>query len=112
MLETTFDGFCIVDGRGRIIEVNSVYCDMTGFDHDELQDRPIWEIDARDDEEAVKARIEHLVANGGQMFQSQLRRRGGTELDVSVAISVLDVEPSTFVCFFRPLTPRQPGTRS
>lgn len=83
--------------------MNSVYCEMTGFDYDELLDRPIWEIDARDAEEDVRARIEHLVARGGQTFESQLRRKDDTVLDVSVAISVLDVEPSTFVCFFRPL---------
>ncbi|HKJ86009.1 MAG TPA: PAS domain S-box protein, partial [Spirochaetia bacterium] len=104
MLDTTFDGFCIVDGNGRIIEVNSVYCDMTGFDYDELLDRPIWEIDAIDAEEDVRTRIENLVAHGGHTFQTQLRRKDETVFDVSVAISVLDVEPPTFVCFFRPVT--------
>jgi len=104
MLDTTFDGFCIVDGHGRIIEANTVYCEMTGFDYGELQDRPIWEIDAIDDEEAVRARIEQLVARGGQTFQTQLRRKDDTVIDTSVAVSVIDVESPTFVCFFRPLT--------
>jgi PAS domain S-box-containing protein len=102
MLDTTFDGFCIVDGEGTILEVNAVYCEMTGYAPDELHGVPVWDLDAIDGEAEAGARIARMTASGGETFESRLRRKDGSEFAVTVAVSLLDVSPLTFICFFKP----------
>jgi len=40
IFEANRDGFVIVDGQGRITDANKTYCDMLGYDLDELRNLP------------------------------------------------------------------------
>ncbi|MFW5684371.1 MAG: PAS domain S-box protein [Spirochaetota bacterium] len=101
MLETTFDGFCIVDGRGRILDMNDAFCALTGYPRDELLTMLLSDVDAIDDEELMRRRIRRNVEQGAERFDTKLKHRDGTIFDARVAVATLKKDPVTFVCFFR-----------
>ena len=35
VVRTSMDAFALIDTKGRILEVNTIYCEMTGYSHDE-----------------------------------------------------------------------------
>lgn len=39
IFDDTENGICIVDFRGKIIELNNLYADMFGYNHNELIDQ-------------------------------------------------------------------------
>lgn len=101
LLDTTFDGFCVVDSNARILEVNRRYCEMTGYDENQLTAMSIWDVDARDDRADVHTRMERLRDSGGEVFSSALRRKDGSLVDVDVSVSVLGEEPTSYIAHFR-----------
>jgi len=46
ILETSIDGFCVVGVDGKLLEVNSSLCDITGYSKEELLRMKIIDIEA------------------------------------------------------------------
>jgi len=105
LLDTAFEGFCVVDGRGSILEANRALCAITGYSVDELYEMSIWEVDAQDDQEAVRSRMERLRERGPESFQSRLVRRDGALVEVDVSVAALSGEPRTYIAMFRSTGP-------
>lgn len=103
LLATTFDGFCVLDSNGRILEVNRVYCEMTGYSEEELTTMHIWEIDDRDDREEVRHRMDQIRSEDSATFSSTLRCRDGGTVDVAVSVSALSKDPISYIAHFRDL---------
>lgn len=102
LLDTTFDGFCVVDSYGRILEANRAYSELTGYTVGELTKMTIWEVDAREDQADVHTRMERIRRNGTETFSSVLQRRDSGLVEVDVAVSALSEEPPSYIAFFRP----------
>ena len=49
ILETSIDGFCVVDLDGKLLEVNSSFCDITGYSKEELLKMKLADIEVLED---------------------------------------------------------------
>ena len=105
LLETASEGFCVVDSRGSILEVNRALCSITGHTADELYELSIWDVDVQDDEQAVRSRMERLREQGPEAFRSRLTGRDGVPVEVDVSVTALSGEPQTYIAMFRPTDP-------
>ncbi|ADE12241.1 sensor domain-containing protein [Sideroxydans lithotrophicus] len=105
LIEDSGDGYWVVDLKGRLLEVNQVYARMAGYSADELVNRHVSELDAQDDEEAVKARMERLLAQGHDRFESRHRHKKGHLFEVDVAINFIH-ESNRFLVSFRDISER------
>ncbi len=107
ILETTRDGFWVIDAGGHLTDVNEAYCRMTGYTREELAGLRIGEIDVLEDAEVTEARIERIVKNGSERFETRHRRKDGSVFDVEVSASYLDQHGGLLVCFCRDISDRK-----
>ncbi|HEX8980010.1 MAG TPA: PAS domain S-box protein [Parasulfuritortus sp.] len=107
ILRTTLDGFWVNDLAGRFLDVNDVYCQMIGYERDQLLAMSIPDLEAEERPEETRAHIERVLATGFDRFQSRHRRKDGSVLDVEVTVNYLPVAGGRMVVFVRDITARK-----
>ena len=106
IINTTRDGFWLADMKGNLLEANQAYADMSGYSLEELTNMHISQLDALNDRDDVKARIENIAVQGDTIFETQHRRKDGRLFDVEVSVNYM-AEQQQFVSFFRDITERK-----
>jgi PAS domain S-box-containing protein len=106
ILQTTQDGFWIVNRSGVISDVNEAYCKMSGYTREEIIGMAISNIDMDEQPEETKARIERIISYGSEIFETNHRRKDGSILTLEISASYLK-ESNDFVCFCRDITERK-----
>lgn len=91
------DGYCLLDASGRILEVNDVFCQLTGYGKDELVQLNITDL-----EDA--APIER-----GMRFQAFYRRKDASQWEADVSSARIDSAAAVrHVQLIRPVVRQQP----
>jgi diguanylate cyclase (GGDEF)-like protein/PAS domain S-box-containing protein len=106
ILETTRDAYWLVDGEGKLLDVNMAVCEMLGYDRDEMLTMHISQIDATEQTEAVKARIDRIHKRGSARFEAVHRRKDGSLLDVDVSVTYIPSQ-NFHVAFIRDISERK-----
>jgi len=107
ILQTTKDGFWLLDAHGKLVDVNDAYCQMIGYTKEELLNFSIADLDMIEDPGATIERIDRIIKNGAEMFTTLHRKKDGTPLDVEVSVTYLDADGGRFICFCRNITERK-----
>lgn len=107
ILETTSDGFWIVDTQARFLDVNQAYCAMSGFTREELLQLTIMDVEAIETPQDTTERITQIMREGHAQFESRHRRKDGTVFDVDVTVNLLEQEQPLMICFCRDITVRK-----
>lgn len=107
VIETSLDGYWVVDTTGHLVEVNNAYCRLSGYTREELLDLSIRDIDVAQSDQDVSATIERVMRERSTIFETVHRRKDGEIWDVEVAISYAPIEGGRFFCFFRDITARK-----
>lgn len=107
ILQTTVDGFWVVNREGVLCEVNEAYCAMSGFTREESLGQRISQIDALETAEDTAARMQRIITKGFEVFETAHRRKDGRLLPVEVSVSYLPDHGGQFICFSRDLTRRK-----
>jgi diguanylate cyclase (GGDEF)-like protein/PAS domain S-box-containing protein len=110
MLSTTADGFWILDTNGRFVEVNDIYCRMTGYSRNELLALHVTDIDAVESPVAAADHLAKVVAAGFDRFETRQRRKDGGVFEAEVSISLWR-SAAQFLCFGRDVTDRKKAER-
>ena len=107
ILETTSDGFCLLDTEARFLDANDAYCRMTGYSREEICELSVADIEAIDEPEEVQRRVEHLRREGSGRFESRHRCKNGRLIDVEVTINFMHTQKGRFFAFIRDITQRK-----
>lgn len=108
ILQTTRDGFLIVDTRNnRFIDVNDAYCRMLGYSRDELLQLSTHEVEASETSEETEVHVRELVAQGYGRFETRHRCKNGELIDVEVSLNYLDIKGGVFITFIRDIRERK-----
>ena len=106
-LETTHDGYWMVDSKGFLLEVNQAYADTVGLTVNELRGMHISQLDTRhQSEEEVKARMAKIISQGYEVFETRHRHKDGHEIDFEISTSY-EPKSQMFVAFCRNITERK-----
>ncbi len=106
ILSTTQDGFWRVAVDGRLIEVNSKYCELSGYSRDELLGMKLSDVDATESTDQVLWHIERIVANGSDRFETMHRRKDGSTFNVEVSVTYWPDEGGQFLAFIHDISQR------
>ncbi len=107
ILQTTKDGFWIVNHKGKIIDVNDTYCQMTGFTREEVLEMTIRDMDAIETDQEAMDRMVRVKKNGSEIFETRLWRKDKKQFDAEISVTYLDIKKGQFICFCRDITQRK-----
>ncbi len=107
VIETSFDGFWILDMQGRIMEVNDTYVKQSGYTRQELLSMHVSQLEAFEDDERIRLHIEKVKSSGSDLFETQHRRKDGTIWHVEVNVSFWDIDDGRLFSFMRDITRRK-----
>jgi diguanylate cyclase (GGDEF)-like protein/PAS domain S-box-containing protein len=106
MIDTSLDGFWIVDLMGNVLQVNEAYAKISGYSIDELINMHISQLEAIEESDQVKAHISKIVMQGYDLFETRHRHKDGHTIDIEVSAAFLP-EYQQFCVFCRDITERK-----
>lgn len=92
---------------GALIEVNDTYCQMSGYNREELIGKKVWELDVKHTEAEARANEELLMRQGGVLFESEHQRADGSIWPVEVSISYSPIQGGQLFAFLRDISERK-----
>ncbi|MEF8788039.1 MAG: PAS domain S-box protein, partial [Planctomycetota bacterium] len=107
VVETTADGFWMVDLEGQIKEVNDSYCEMVGYSREELLGMSISDIQADDSDRDISARIQKIIEQGHHRFETRHSRKDGGTISVEISASYFEPGGGRIFAFLRDITERK-----
>lgn len=107
ILKSAIDGFWLVDTEGRILEVNTAYCGMSGYTEQELLSMCVTDVEDKETAEDTSAHIQKVMEQGQDRFKSRHRHKDGTLFDVEISSQYQSHGSGLFVAFLRDITERK-----
>ncbi|MFO8049691.1 MAG: PAS domain S-box protein, partial [Desulfosudaceae bacterium] len=89
ILNTSIDGFWILDSQGRVLESNPAAARMLGYRQRELMGMAINDIDAEENPDQTRQRLARLSESGYDRFETRHRRKDGGLIDVEISARYL-----------------------
>ena len=101
-------GIFWVGPRGRIVRVNQMSCQMTGYAEQELSGMSIADLDAQVSPEALPVIMDEIRTSKRRTFESLHRHKDGRLYPVEIDTNLLEFEGIEYaVCFVRDITERK-----
>jgi two-component system, cell cycle sensor histidine kinase and response regulator CckA len=107
ILNTTADGFWMLDISGKVIQANEAYCRMTGYTQEEMVGLHINDIDACETPEDTQLHIKRLTKKDFEIFESLHRRKDGSLFPVEISATFVPEYGGQIICFCRDITGRK-----
>ncbi len=105
ILQTAMDGFWLVDMQGRLLEVNETYCRMSGYIAQDLLTMRIFDLEAAETADDTAFRIQKIMEQGKDRFETRHRRKDGAVFDVEVSVQYRPGQ--CLVAFLQDITERK-----
>jgi PAS domain S-box-containing protein len=110
ILQTAMDGYALVDGEGRLLEVNRAMCRMSGYSAEELLTMRITDLEAGP--AAGGGEGETILAHGVDRYESRHRCKDGSLIEVEVSVQPVPGHANRVVAFLRDITDRKRAEQS
>jgi len=107
ILQTTMDGFWLIDMQGNILEVNDIYCRMSGYSQQELLNMNISELDSIETRKQTYDHIKKVVKCAEDRFESRHRRKDGRFIDVEISCKYQTDIDGRIIVFLHDITKRK-----
>lgn len=107
IVETSADGFLMVNQKGRVRMVNNAYARRSGYSREELLSMSIADLEARESLRDMQTHIDKIFQTGNDLFETQHRTKYGDTWPAEINASQVAVGESLFVSFVRDLTERR-----
>lgn len=85
IVQTSIDGFWIVDKYGKIIDINDSYSNIIGYTKEELLQMSIQDIEVNENEDEVRRHLSDLIQRGWDRFETKHSCKNGSLIDVEVS---------------------------
>jgi diguanylate cyclase (GGDEF)-like protein/PAS domain S-box-containing protein len=103
VIETSVEGFWMVDMQGRLLEVNSAYERQSGYNRQELLAMRVSDLEAVEHPEEIAAHINKIMRDGHDRFETRHRRKDGRIWPVEV-VTTFWREGNLIFAFFTDIT--------
>ena len=97
IVETTGEGFILLDRDLRILDVNSAYCRMLGYTPEELKGRTPFEFVTDEQREHMLLNKDQLLSNETREYEGAVVRKDGREVPILVHGNTLRDDEGTVI---------------
>lgn len=112
VLDTSLDGFWIVNLDGIIVEVNHAYCKLSGYEKSELIAQTIDFVEFLENGEQINKRISQIVKNGSDRFETKHKTKSGEILDIEISVNYHTDLKERLYCSLRDITQQKMQERA
>jgi PAS domain S-box-containing protein len=106
VIESSQDGFWVVDWEGRLLETNGAYARLSGYSRDELRAIRVADLEANESPSEIAAHMEKVVREGSDLFRTWHRAKSGRLWYAEVNV-VYQPIGGQFIAFIRDIHRRQ-----
>lgn len=106
ILETTADGFWLVDDTGHLLDTNRAYCQMVGLARHQVVGRSISDFEARETPAETAVHLARIQQLGHGCFDTQHHTSDGRLIDLNVSVARIP-EMNCLVVFLRDIAERK-----
>jgi len=107
ILQTTMDGFWLIDLQGNILEVNKIYSRMSGYSEQELLKMSVSDLEIVESNFETSAHITKIIKCGEDRFESRHRRKDGRLFDVEISCKYQTDIEGRIIVFIHDITKRK-----
>lgn len=107
ILQTSLDGFWVVDPSGHFMDANDAYCLMSGYSRDELLGMRIQDLEAEKSPAENLQQVGDLMSQGSMRFETRHRCKDGTIKDLEISELHLNINGGKLISFGRDITRRK-----
>jgi PAS domain S-box-containing protein len=107
LMDQSRDGIVVLDGNGKVYDVNRRFADMLGYSLEEARKLHVWDWEFQFPREQVEGMI-RTVDETGDHFETRHRRKDGTVYDVEISTNGAVIAGQKLVfCVCRDITERK-----
>ncbi len=92
IIQTSIDGFFIVNSQGDFLEVNRAYSDLLGYSQDELMKMCIHDVEMNETLDETMKHIQRISKEGYDRFETRHRRKDNQPVDVELSANYIENE--------------------
>ena len=108
ILETTIDGFFMLDKKGGFIKVNQAYQKMLGYSKERLLEMELDDICVLKSKGEINKALTQVMTFGKDKYESWHQAKDGSIINLEITATYLDdIKDGVFVCFGRDITIRK-----
>ncbi|HNK62491.1 MAG TPA: PAS domain S-box protein [Anaerolineales bacterium] len=111
VIETSPDGFWVVDMEGRILEANDAYLRLSGYAREEITNINITDVEAVESPAETRIHIERLVREGSDLFETMHRAKDGEIYPIEISVSYSKAQGGRIYAFLREISGRKQAER-
>jgi PAS domain S-box-containing protein len=105
LFEESPDGVLIIDpATGLAVEFNNGACQQLGYTRDEFSRVRISDYEVLESQDETQARINRILREGREDFETQHRTKSGEIRDVHVSVKTIDLGQPLLHCIYRDIT--------
>lgn len=106
LIRSAMDGYVQLDLQGNILDVNPIYCGMSGYSASELLGMNVADLDLVIASEQVMNYIQRVVTNGRSRFETRHRRKDGSSFEAEISAIYSPVDQGRLSVFVRDISER------
>ncbi len=106
VIETSADGFWVVDMEGRLREVNDAYVRRSGYTREELLGMRVTDLEAKESADETAAHIARVMHEGSDLFESWHRAKDGSRWPVEINVTHWPAAGGRLFVFLRDISAR------
>ncbi|MEA1919573.1 MAG: EAL domain-containing protein [Campylobacterota bacterium] len=107
VIENSSDGFWATDTMGKIIEVNSTYCKLSGYSEAELLSMHISDLEVMESAKDTKAHMEKIIKFKSDLFETKHRKKDGELIAFEVSATYIEDDGGKFIALLRDITEKK-----
>lgn len=107
IIETTGDGYYVVDLNLKFIDVNEAYCKMSGYPKEEILKLTIPDLMVPELRDGFEEKTKKIIESGSERYESKHIRKDGSIFDVEISVATLGPPNKFFIAFIRDITERK-----
>lgn len=104
IVETALDGYLLADTLGNVLDVNTAYCEQSGYTRDELLKMHVTDLEVATEDAGIAVRMHRVMASGRDRFMSVHRGKDGTPRNLEVSMTFHPFEGGRLYLFLHNLS--------
>ena len=104
-INSTNDGYWVLDAEGNFIDINDGYCRMMGHSREKIMSMVIADFEEVATQDRIRAQIQRILDKGNERFETRHRHADGHWVDLEITVTA--VSSKYLVAFLRDVTERK-----